>query len=244
MGNKTKIEWTDATWNPWKGCHKVSPGCKNCYMFREYGGRFGHDANVVVRTTPATFNAPLRWAKKGELPAASRVFTCSWSDFFLREADDWRDEAWAIIKATPYTYQILTKRPENIRDSLPDDWGGGYPNVWLGVSVESKEYLHRIEALVRVPAHRRFVSYEPALGPVDFTPYTPVIHWIISGGESGSQNKPIRPANENWFREVRDTCQKFGVAHFHKQHGGTTKIDGAWGGRVLDGATHGEFPEA
>lgn len=243
MGNKTGIEWTDATWNPWKGCHKVSPGCKNCYMFRDYGKRFGHDANVVVRTTPATFNAPLRWAKNSELAAGARVFTCSWSDFFIPEADDWRDEAWAIIKATPFVYQILTKRPENIHDSLPEDWGAGYPNVWLGVSVESRAYLSRIEFLDEFPARHKFVSYEPALGPVDFTAYTPVIDWIISGGESGSRNNPPRAAELDWFRDVRDVCKKHDVSYFHKQHGGTNKIDGAWGGRVLDGVTHGGFPE-
>src|SRR3990167_11527130 len=108
MSDKTHINWTEATWNPWHGCIKVSPGCKNCYMYREKN-RYGQDPAVVVRSKPATFNAPLKWKE----PA--RVFTCSWSDFFIKQADPWRDEAWDIIYQTPHlTYLILTKRPERI----------------------------------------------------------------------------------------------------------------------------------
>jgi len=233
MGKVTGIQWTDSTWNPWRGCVKVSPGCKNCYMFRNQR-RYGKDPSVIVRTNPNTFKAPLKWLD----PA--RVFTCSWSDFFIEQADEWRDEAWNIIRRTPHlTYQILTKRPELIHDRLPEDWGDGFRNVWLGVSVETEKYLWRLEALSDIPAVIRFVSYEPALGPVDFTPYSPVIHWIISGGESGPD---CRPANQQWFWDVRVQCAKYGVAYFHKQNGGARLVEGAYGGNELDGEVYHEFP--
>lgn len=169
------------------------------------------------------------------------MFTCSWSDFFIEEADNWIDEAWEIIKRTPHlTYQILTKRPQNIKDRLPDDWGDGWPNVWLGVSIESKKYLWRIEALDQIPAAIKFISYEPALEYVDFTAYSSVIDWIISGGESGPDP---RPADIKWFEQVRDDCQRNGIAYFHKQHGGPKRTRGVWGGRELDGRIWGEMPK-
>lgn len=235
MGEKTEISWCDATWNPWQGCLKVSPGCKACYMYRDKT-RYGQDPKDVHRSAPATFNAPLKWHE----PA--KVFTCSWSDFFIEHADPWRDEAWGIIRRTPHlTYQILTKRVENIPDRLPADWGHGYPNVWLGVSIESSKYHYRIVELSDIPAAVRFVSYEPALDIVDFSPALSSrwIDWLISGGESGYDP---RPADLNWFRQARDDCKKFKVPYFHKQHGGSRKVDGAWGGRLLDNQEWSEFP--
>jgi hypothetical protein len=120
------IEWTGHTQNFWIGCVKVSPGCKSCYMFRDQR-RFKLDPTRIRRTTDRMFTAPLRW----KVPAM--VFTCSWSDFFLEQADAWRDEAWDIIRRTPHlTWQILTKRPENILARLPHDWGMGWHHIWLG----------------------------------------------------------------------------------------------------------------
>lgn len=235
MGTNSQIHWTDHSWNPWQGCLKVSPGCKACYMYRDQE-RYGRDPKDVHRSK-TTFNDPLKWSQ----PA--KVFTCSWSDWFIEHADSWRDEAWAIIRQTPHlTYQILTKRPENIVNRLPADWGDGYANVWLGVSVESSRYRDRISILDYIPAKVRFVSYEPALELVDFSPFlrNGALNWLISGGESG--HSP-RPAELDWFRQVRDDCKKFGIAYFHKQHGGSRKIDGAWGGRLLDGQEWSEFPQ-
>ena len=112
MAFKSAIEWTDATWNPWHGCHKISAGCKNCYMFRDKT-RYGQDPNTVVRSGDKTFYAPLKW-KEPRL-----IFTCSWSDFFIEEADPWRDEAFAIMALTPqHTYQVLTKRPDRMYEYL------------------------------------------------------------------------------------------------------------------------------
>jgi len=174
---KTSILWTDYSWNPWYGCQKVSDGCKNCYMFREMKWH-GRDPNIVQRAKafydpsqhPRRSCAPVLWSKN--LPSNKpylKVFTCSWSDFFIEEADPWRDEAWDIIRHTPnLIYQILTKRPENIIARLPGDWNGGWPNVWLGVTVENQKTANeRLPLLMDTPAAVKFVSCEPLLEYVD-----------------------------------------------------------------------------
>lgn len=195
--------------------------------------RYGRDFKTVTRAKG--FNKPLSWT------GPKKVFINSWSDFFIEEADPWRDEAWDIIKRTQHlTYLIPTKRAEGIKNCLPLDWGDGYPNVWLGVSVEDSGNLWRVIALEDIPAKVKFVSYEPALGYVDFTAFSPTIDWLISGGESGYQP---RAANLNWFRQVRDDCLGNDILYFHKQHGGSRKVDGSWGGRELDGQTWNQMPE-
>ncbi|MDP9961663.1 DUF5131 family protein [Chryseobacterium lathyri] len=134
---KTKIQWTEATWNPWHGCKKVSPGCKFCYMYRDKD-RYGQDPTMVLKSK-MTFKQPLKW-KDPQL-----IFTCSWSDWFIEEADAWRNEAWGIIRKTPqHTYQILTKRPERIKDNLPDCFNE-LNNVLIGVSVESQEWEQKFQ---------------------------------------------------------------------------------------------------
>jgi protein gp37 len=209
MGEKTGIAWTDSTWNPWRGCHKISEGCKNCYMFREQS-RYGHDPNKVVRCSPSVFNAPLHWTK----PA--KVFTCSWSDWFIDEADSWRNDAWEIIRKTPHlTYQILTKRVGDIKYCLPDDWGSGWDNVWLGVTIENTNQRWRADALCDIPAKVRFVSYEPALSKLDLFFYP--LDWIICGGESGIG---CRPMDIEWARYMCVQCKANNVPFFMKQLGG------------------------
>jgi len=262
MAERTGIEWADATWNPWMGCKKVSPGCKNCYMFRDMTF-YGRDPNIVVKASEASFRNPLKWAKNGKLKTGARIFTCSWSDWFIDKADEWREDAWRIIKLTPqFNYLILTKRPERIADHLPPDWGKGYKNVWLLVSAENQQTLEeRLEFLLDIPAAIRGVSAEPLLGPITFWRYFPQgtckrpvctqytrlnskyengIHWVITGGES--DKKSPRLTDPEWVRAIRDECIKAHVAFFHKQHGGTKKIDDAWGGRLLDGREWNEFP--
>ena len=162
MSEHTNIEWCSSSWNPWHGCRKISPGCKNCYMYRDKA-RYGQDPTKVVRSK-TTFHEPLKW------PEPKLIFTCSWSDWLIEEADAWREEAYDIIRRTPqHTYQILTKRIERAEGRVPDP---PLPNVWLGVSVENQHYAdERIPRLLKTPAAVRFVSYEPALGPVDFTPW-------------------------------------------------------------------------
>ena len=164
MGKNSAIEWTDHTWNPWRGCHKISAGCKNCYMFREQK-RYGRDPSIVVRAADGTFYAPLRWKE----PAF--VFTCSWSDFFIEDADAWRVDAWDVIRRTPHlTYLVLTKRLENVPSRVPYDWP--LDNVWLGVSIEDQDTAdERIPQLPQIPAAVRFVSAEPLLGKLNLSYY-------------------------------------------------------------------------
>ena len=232
MAEKTLIEWTEATWNPWHGCTRVSPGCKHCYMYRGKR-RYGKDPRIVTRGK-TTFNAPLRWSKP------KLIFTCSWSDWLIEEADSWRDEAWDIIRQTPHhTYQILTKRPERIIQCLPQDWGAGWPNVWLGVSIETQNYMPRKETLVNIPCCMRFISAEPLLESIDFGSLKG-IHWVITGGESGPDARFMDP---EWARSIRKQCESAHVAFFHKQNGGNKMIDGAWGGRTLDGKTWHAMPD-
>src|SRR5690554_953312 len=143
--NKTLINWTDITWNPWTGCSKVSAGCKFCYM-DDIEKNNGRDPKVVKRTLKGTFEKPLK------INEPSLIFTCSMSDFFHPDADEWRKEAWDIIKRTPHhIYQILTKRPERIKDCLPDDWcGENYSHVWLGTSVEDRKSTRLNSSHVRI----------------------------------------------------------------------------------------------
>lgn len=222
------IEWTDDTWNPWHGCQKVSPGCKNCYMYRDKK-RYGQNGSDIKRSSNSIFRLPFRL--KGPL-----VFTCSWSDFFIESADQWREEAWEIIRKTPnLTYQILTKRPERITRYLPDGWP--FKNVWLGVSVESNDFRERMDILRDIEASVRFVSAEPLLGPLDLD--LTGFHWVITGGESGHG---FRESKEWWFVDIMQRAKLYDCAFFHKQNGGTKKIDGVWGGRELRGKTYHEFP--
>ena len=199
MGEATEISWTEATWNPWRGCHKVSAGCKNCYMF-DGQLRYGQDPGQVIRAAPATFGAPLKWHE------GRKVFTCSWSDWFIREADPWRGEAWDIIRATPqHTYQVLTKRPERIAECLPADWGAGWPNVWLGVSAEDQKAAElRLPLLRGIPAAVRFVSCEPVLGPMRLD--LAGLAWVICGGESGAGRRPFERSWDTVKRAKEKLC--------------------------------------
>lgn len=166
MGEVTGIEWTDRTWSPHYGCTKVSPGCANCYMYREFR-RYGKDPATVQRAAAGTFYAPLIWQKKLEKTGERKlVFTCSLGDFFDRHADAWRQEEWSIMaRCQNLIFQVLTKRPNRA-----EAWykaNGWLPNVWLGTSVESQKFASRLDTLARIPAPVRFVSAEPLLGPLD-----------------------------------------------------------------------------
>jgi protein gp37 len=195
--------------------------------------RYGREPHVVTRTSKATFYAPLRWKK----PAF--VFVNPWGDFFHPDADAWREDAWGVMRATPrLTYLVLTKRPENISLRLPEDWGRGWPNVWLGVTAETQHWAdERIPILLQTPAARRFVSCEPLLGEVILARVLDGIDWVIAGCESGYGR---RQSEVNCFRLLRDECLVWGVPFFLKQ------MD--VGGRLvkmpeLDGKVWAEKPE-
>jgi protein gp37 len=236
MGKNTGISWTDDSWNPWIGCRHVSLGCLNCYMFRRRE-QFGAKGSDIRRTSDKTFLQPLR------TEAGKKIFVCSWSDFFLPEADDWRDAAWNVIRSCDQLiFQILTKRPERILECLPEDWGGGWPNVWFGVSVEDQRSADkRLPLLTEVECAVRFVSAEPLLGPVNLSAWLSegFVDWLIVGGESGPRAREMK---KEWAMALRHQCVSFEVPFFFKQWGGNKKIDGEWGGDVLHAVKEKAFP--
>jgi protein gp37 len=226
MADTTGIEWTDSTFNPWIGCTNISAGCDHCYAetMNAYRGwtQWGPHGERR-RTSPATWANPRKWqagakAFRRAHGRRRRVFCASLADVFDNRAPAGaREDLFALIRETAdLDWQLLTKRPENLARFLPPDWGDGYANVWLGTTTEDHAaYSRRWPILARTPARVRFLSYEPAIGPLgpdhDMAP-----DWIISGGESGSKVRIMQP---RWARQVRDYCIAHDVAFFHKQWG-------------------------
>jgi protein gp37 len=213
MGEHTAIAWTDHTWNPWIGCKKVSAGCKYCYMFREMK-RYGKNPNIVARTSPSTWKGPLRWEP-------GRVFTCSWSDFFISDADPWRAEAWEVIKtANWHEWIILTKRPKAAWNRFPPRFPKEFPQVRLSVTVEAQENIDRIDDLLYVPGVQNMISVEPILSEVDLTPFLSknVLDWIVVGGETDDFGN-ARKLDVQWIYKIIADCKQFNVPVFVKQMG-------------------------
>lgn len=227
MAEFSKIEWTDHTFNPWTGCTNISPGCDHCYA-EAWSKRSGHvkwGNNPRKRTTDAYWKAPLIWQGKADEFSAKhgrrqRVFCASLADAFDNQADPaWRADLFQIIKDTPtLDWLLLTKRPQNIRKMLPPDWGDeGYSNVWLGFTAEDQShYDQRWPHMKRVPATVKFVSYEPAIGPLRLREDDSQPDWVICGGESGSGARRMNP---QWARDIVEDCRQLGIAPFFKQWG-------------------------
>ncbi len=245
MAENSGIEWTTHTFNPWVGCTKVSPACDHCYAEawdkRFDGGRWGpHSA----RTRTKTWGNPVKWNRQAaETGTRPRVFCASLADVFDNHKSiqgEWRRDLWSLIKATPnLDWLLLTKRPQNIAKMLPDGWGDGWSNVWLGTTVENQtEWNRRWPHLARVPAAIRFISAEPLLGPVDMIGQGQ-LHWLITGGESGTN---FRPADADWFRSLRDQCEMLDIAFLFKQWEGRNQREIKAKGRMLDGVIHDGYP--
>ena len=241
MSDRSAIEWTDATWNPVRGCVKVSPGCKHCYAetFAErFRGVPGHpfEQGFDLRLVPEKLGEPLRWR------ARRKIFVNSVSDLFQEGVPtEYIARVGRIMQlADWHIYQVLTKRHERIRDLLAGElaWLGRLPHVWFGVSVEDRTHgLPRIDALRATPARVRFLSIEPLLedlGAVNLSG----IDWVIVGGESGPRARPMDPV---WVLCIRDQCRAANVPFFFKQWGGVRKHAT---GRELRGQTYDEFPRA
>lgn len=275
MAENSKIEWTDHTFNPWIGCTKVSPACKNCYAERDMNHRFGKvdwgPSGTRVKTSEENWKKPFAWNKKaGEQNTRYRVFCASLADVF----EDWnglildhngnklnismnglRLRLMQLIASTPnLDWLLLTKRPENIQKFFVYEWARTdmsssiqfRNNIWLGTSVESQYQLDRIETLKLnrsfVPV--LFISAEPLLGPIpNLEQHLEGIDWVIAGGESGPN---ARPSSIDWFRDIRNQCQKRNVAFLFKQWGeydhNQKRIGKVAAGRLLDGVTHDELP--
>ncbi len=267
MAEASKIEWTDSTFNPWIGCTKISPGCDRCYAERlvtRYRWTLWGPHGDRKRTSAANWRKPIQWNSQATVFQAEhshrqRVFCASLADVFDNKADPTtRADLFELIKATPnLDWLLLTKRPQLMARFLPKDWGNGYPNVWLGSTMEDQErYDQRWPLLRDTPAAIRFISYEPAIGPIVLDAGGTQPDWIISGGESGPGSRLMQPA---WARAVRDQCQSRGIAFMHKQWGNypsnpivaedgksakdakLSDHDGK-GGAILDGRLWREFP--
>lgn len=247
MSEKTTIEWTHATWNPVTGCSHVSAGCEHCYA-EALSLRFGWstqpwtkpNANENVVLHPNRLEQPLHWARP------RRIFANSMSDLFHDAIpSEYIDRVFEVmLRADWHTYQVLTKRPERMLEYVTSRvarFGQRWPDgrvpahIWLGVSIEEDRWCSRADLLRQTPGIVRFISAEPLLGPLPSLDLFG-IHWLIAGGESGPN---FRPVNISWIRDLRDRCQRGGVAFFFKQVGGRTPKAG---GRTLEGRTWDEFP--
>jgi protein gp37 len=259
MAEFSPIEWTDHTFNPWWGCTKVSLGCKHCYAetwARRYGqGLWGQQAPRRL-FGDQHWAQPARWNRQAEAQQRHfRVFCASMSDVFEDhpDVDDARQRLWQVIAETPHLdWLLLTKRPENIMPMLPTPWRLHLPpNIWLMTSVENQEQAEqRIPLLLSVPAHVHALSVEPLLAPVDLAAWLPSLHWVIVGGESGHNARPMHPA---WVRTLRDQCNTADVAFFFKQWGTFLpdeqgeavhfrRVGKKQAGRLLDERTWDEVP--
>jgi protein gp37 len=221
MADNTKIEWCDATFNPWVGCQKVSPACDHCYAegWAKRTGQSSLWAGIRRRTTPDNWRQPIKWNHEAErLGVRKRVFCASLADVFDNKVPpEWRHDLFRLIGSTPsLDWLLLTKRPQNIAKMLPSDFvlAGRPPhNVWLGTTVENQaEANRRIHHLRAVPAAVRFLSCEPLLDLI--VPDLTGVAWVICGGESGGGARKMQPM---WARALRDDCAAEGVAFFMKQ---------------------------
>lgn len=222
MGENSKIEWTTHTFNPWIGCQKVSPGCDNCYAEAMMDHRYHRvewgPHGERKRTSVANWNLPRRWAKAARGAAERpRVFCASLADWLDNQVPKaWRYDLADLIGDTPeLDWLLLTKRIENFAKLSP--WGvSSLPrNIWIGTTCEDQiHYNKRYPILQKIPAAVRFISYEPALGPLQYFGEPPYPDWFICGGESGGK---ARDMNADWARQVRSGCEYHGLAFFMKQ---------------------------
>ncbi|MGO9465222.1 MAG: DUF5131 family protein [Isosphaeraceae bacterium] len=239
MSQHSEIEWTDATWNPIRGCTKITPGCDHCYAetFAErFRGVKGHpyEQGFDLRLVPEKLAEPLRWK------TSKMVFVNSMSDLFHKDVPDDYVTAvcWVMERANWHTYQVLTKRSSRMRNMLESSsrFAAKLPHVWWGVSVEDKAHGSvRIDQLRQAPAAVRFLSIEPLLedlGQINLEG----IHWVIVGGESGPGARPMK---KEWVLSIRDQCDQAQVPFFFKQWGGVRKSQA---GRQLDGKFYDGIP--
>ena len=235
MAGKTKIEWTECSWNPITGCTKISDGCAHCYaatltrrLVAMHNPRYKNGFNVTVHED--LIELPKKWK------TPRKIFVNSMSDIFHESVpDDIILRIFATMNACPqHIFQVLTKRPERLAQL--NDRINWTPNIWMGVTIENNKYLYRADLLRKCNAKLRFISAEPLIGEINDINLEQ-IDWLIVGGESGSQ---ARPMDASWVRALRDKAQTEKVAFFFKQWGGTVKKKN---GRVLDGQTYDEYPQ-
>ena len=232
--SKSNIEWTEATWNPVTGCNKISAGCKNCYAEKlsyrlKAMGQQNYVNGFKLTLQPHMLELPLKWKKP------QTIFVNSMSDLFHKEIPtDYIKQVFEVMnKAHWHRFQVLTKRAERIAEL--DDCLTWTDNIWMGVSVENKNYVHRIDHLRNTKARIKFLSLEPLLSPLKKLNLNN-IDWVIVGGESGFKARPIK---EDWVIDIRNQCSEADVAFFFKQWGGVQKKKN---GRELQGKTYNDLP--
>ena len=213
-------------WNPWHGCHKLSAGCKHCYVYRGDSKR-GIDSSIVTKTK--SFDLPTLKKRNGEykIPPGTLVYTCFTSDFFLEDADEWRAEAWEMIRSrNDLSFMIITKRIDRLQASLPDDWGDGYDHVTICCTVENQDRAdYRLPIYKTAPIKHKIIICEPLLERIDLTPYN-IGSWIeqvVAGGESGNE---ARPCDFDWIMALHDICAEQNVSFWFKQTGAKFLKDG------------------
>jgi len=232
MGENSKIEWTDHTFNPWIGCTKVSPGCDHCYaesLAKRYGWVTWGPHGERKRTSAENWRKPLAWNRAAKASGKrARVFCASLADVFDNQIEpSWRIDLFDLIGDCEHLdWLLLTKRPENIRKMLPTNWNvDDYHNVWLGTTCEDQERYDRRWPILRdIPAAVRFISYEPAIGPLRHLredQYGKLPDWLICGGESGPG---YRDMPSDWANDIGWICKALGVAFFMKQMAGKKPV--------------------
>ncbi len=234
MSVKSKIEWTESTWNPITGCTKISEGCKNCYAERlakrlQAMGQVNYSNGFAVTIHPNTLTIPLQWKK------SRMIFVNSMSDLFHESVpDDYIFSVFEVMNtANWHIFQVLTKRSDRLMSLSPKLYWS--PNIWVGVSVENQRYAYRIDDLRSTNAKCKFISFEPLIGPIDNVDLIG-IDWVIVGGESGPQARVMR---KEWVIKIRDYCISNNIPFFFKQWGGVNKCKS---GRVLEGKIWNEQP--
>lgn len=216
-----------AMWNPWHGCHRCSPGCKNCYVYY-FDEKRKKDTNVISKSK-TNFNLPLKKSRNGEfkIEDGCEVATCFTSDFFLEEADLWRDEAWEIIKKRPLVkFLIPTKRIERFNKCLPSDWGEGYDNVIIAISCENQEKAEeRLKIFQNVKAKHKYIFASPLLEKIDFSEFltSGEFEMVSVGGESYEN---ARPCDFEWVKYIKKTCDKYKVRFDFHQTGSNFVLNG------------------
>jgi protein gp37 len=214
-----------AQWNLWHGCHKLSAGCKNCYVYR-FDAAFNRDASIITKT--ADFDLPLKQTRNGafKLPYGETVYTCFTSDFFLKEGDEWRIDAWQMIRLrTDLLFYIITKRIDRFSVNLPQDWGDGYDNVSVCATCETQDMAdYRLPILLSLPIKHKAIICEPLLERINLSGWlTPVIEEVTVGGESGNN---ARVCDYDWVLDIRNQCIEKNIPFYFKQTGARFVKDG------------------
>ena len=211
-------------WDPWRGCHRYSEGCKYCYIHKGDFKR-GIDTNNVCKTS--RFSAPINKKKSGEFKMRSnqKVYLCFSSDFFIEDADDWRNECWEMIKTRSDLHFIfLTKRINRFNKCIPDDWDAGYPNVTIGCTIENKKNADdRLSQFMKMPVKHKNIICQPLLEKIDIAMYLENIDLVVVGGES---DRLARPLHYDWVLNIRDQCIQNHVSFQFRQCGTNFNKDG------------------